>query len=156
MAMDVREFVAEDLWLLIAIVTVVAVSLVGLAGLETVAGVLSIVGFVLLVPIFLFWGEEIADWYVDESAAGESSHDHDGAESDTDDALEELKHRYANGEIDDDEFEHRLERLLGVDAALEDVFASDAVDSGSADERSSLEDRRERDERGKREPEREW
>ncbi|AXR76937.1 SHOCT domain-containing protein [Natrarchaeobaculum sulfurireducens] len=96
--MDVREFMADDLWLLIAIVTVVAVSLVSLAGLEMVAGVLSTVGFVLLVPVFLLWGEEIADWYVDESATDVPSHDHGGTESDTDDGLEELKRRYAGGE----------------------------------------------------------
>ncbi|WP_255170988.1 SHOCT domain-containing protein [Natrononativus amylolyticus] len=113
-----QRFVAEDLWLLIAVVTFAILSLVGLAGLEALAGAIAIVGWFLLTPIFLFWGEEIADWLFEEREPERTHNESEGA-------LDELKRRYAEGEIDDAEFEHRLNRLLEVDDALEGVFASD-------------------------------
>ncbi|MDG5761511.1 SHOCT domain-containing protein [Natronococcus sp. A-GB1] len=61
MTFDAREFVAEDCWILIGVVTFALLSLAGLAGLEALADVIAIVGWFLLVPLFLFWGEEIAD-----------------------------------------------------------------------------------------------
>lgn len=141
MAVAVREFVADDLWLLIGVVTFALISLAGLAGLEGIAGALAIVGWFLLTPLFLFWGEEIADLLFDESTEGPST----GAEAADDDALEELKRRYAAGEIDDAEFERRLERLVGVEDALEDVFSDDPLLRESADSRSrELEPNRER------------
>ncbi|PCR90784.1 SHOCT domain-containing protein [Natrinema ejinorense] len=124
MAIDVEEFVADDLWLLIGLVTFVLISLTGLVGGDELAGAIALVGWFLLAPIFLFWGEEIAallvagrnDTATTEHAAG-------------DDALAELKRRYAEGEIDDAEFEHRLERLVGVEESFADVF-SDGSRSG--------------------------
>ena len=134
MAMDVREFVAEDLWLLIGVVTFALISLAGLAGLEGLAGALVIVGWFLLVPLFLFWGEEIAAWYFEEREPRAPTVERE------DDALEELKRRYAEGKIDDEEFERRLERLVGVEDAFEDVFRSPGESTGG-----SFEDRRERE-----------
>jgi len=109
-----KEFVAEELWLLIAVLTVGFTALSGAIGLpEVVPGVLAIVGFVILTPLFLFWGEEIADIWFDESARQDQD---DETESD---ALSELKQRYARGEIGDEEFERRLDRLLELDDGLE-------------------------------------
>jgi uncharacterized membrane protein len=125
MAFDVRELVAEDCWLLIGVVTVALLSLVGIAGLEALAGAIAIVGWFLLVPLFLFWGEEIAEIAFDDDASEPSAG--------SDDPFEELKRRYAAGEIDDEEFKRRLDRLVGVDAAFEDVFSEGKSDeSGSA------------------------
>ncbi|TYL38047.1 hypothetical protein CV102_12625 [Natronococcus pandeyae] len=121
MGFDAREFVAEELWLLIGVVTVVLVSLAGIVGLEALSGAIAVVGFLLLVPLFLFWGEEIADLVFEEPAETTSI----TAEQE-DDAIEELKRRYAAGEIDDDEFERRLDRLVGVEGVLEDAFTSDS------------------------------
>ena len=113
MSSRAREFVAEDLWLLVAIVTLVLTALVAIAGFGSLTPVVAIIGWFLLTPILLFWGEEIAAVMYGteetETAAGESR----------DDALTELKRRYAEGEIDDEEFEHRLDRLLEVDAAMD-------------------------------------
>lgn len=121
MGVDAREFVAEELWLLLGIVTVVLVSLAGIAGLEALSGAIAVIGFLLLVPLFLFWGEEIADLAFEERAETMSM----TAEQE-DDAIEELKRRYAAGKIDDEEFERRIERLVGVEGVLDGVFADDA------------------------------
>lgn len=135
MAFDAREFVADDLWLLIGVVTFALIAMVGSVGLEGAGGMIAIVGWFLLAPIFLFWGEEIADWYFEEREAPATTD-----RRTEDPALEELKRRYAEGEIDDAEFERRLERLVGVDGAFEEVFAD-----GSARRNRSARDRRERE-----------
>ena len=120
MPSDRKEFVAEDLWLFIAVVTFGTIALVGFIGLEAVAGFVAIVGWFLLTPIFLFWGEEIAEWLYGEKTerADVSTPDRE------DDALAELKRRYASGEITEEEFERRLERLLAVDELPEELFES--------------------------------
>lgn len=119
MAIDAREFVAEELWLLIGIVTFAVSSGVLIAGFGTLGVMIAVVGWFLLAPVFLFWGEEIADLAFEDVPAEPSAPSSDRAP----DALEELKRRYAAGEIDDDEFERRLERLVGVEDALAEVFA---------------------------------
>ncbi len=147
MGVDLREFVAEDLWLLIGLVTFVLISLAGVVGLEMLAGVLAIIGWFLLVPIFLFWGEEAAALMFDEDTAigtkatdGDRDHDRD--------AFEELKHQYASGTISEAEFEHRLDRLLEADDAFEDGTRPDRS-------RTSRNNRTEpRDDRQRRERER--
>ncbi|MFU8869453.1 SHOCT domain-containing protein [Natronococcus sp.] len=138
MASDIREFVAEDLWLLLGIVTFALISIVGVIGLEVVAGLIAIVGWFLLVPVFLFWGEEIAALLFEEPTAESST----PAGSDRD-AVEELKRRYAAGEIDDDEFERRLERLVGVEDVFESVF-SDGSSTGRSNSEAVLEREAER------------
>lgn len=69
-----------------------------------------IIGFAVLLPVFsMLFG-------TDEEEAEEAS------EPPRSDPLDDLKRRYANGELDDDEFEARLERLLETedeDAARE-------------------------------------
>ncbi|WP_254861580.1 SHOCT domain-containing protein [Halovivax gelatinilyticus] len=112
-----REFVAEDLWLFVAIVTFALAGLAALAGLGVGSAVIATIGWFLLTPILLFWGEEIAAALFDEA---ESS-----AADSTPDAYEELKNRYATGEIDEAEFERRLDRLVTVDDALEGAFSGD-------------------------------
>ena len=108
-----REFVADDLWLLIAIVTFVLTALVAIAGFGTLTPAIAVVGWFLLTPIFLFWGADVATLVLDEEEPETAT------EAGEDDALAELKRRYAEGEIDDEEFEHRLDRLLEVDAAMD-------------------------------------
>ncbi|APW97764.1 hypothetical protein CHINAEXTREME_08230 [Halobiforma lacisalsi AJ5] len=126
MATDLREFVADDLWLLIGIVTFAAISLLGMLGLDSVTGFVAVVGWFLLTPVFLFWGDEIAALLFDADRSGgrqrETRSRNTDHGTDEDDAIAELKRRYAEGEIDDAEFERRLERLVGVEEALETVF----------------------------------
>jgi uncharacterized membrane protein len=140
MAFDAREFVAEDLWLLVGVVTFALISLAGLAGFEALAGALAIVGWFLLVPLFLFWGEEVVEIVFDDTEAE--------PDPEADDPFEVLKRRYAAGEIDDDEFERRVDRLVGVDGAFEDVFSgglSDRTESRSPETEASSPRERELD-----------
>ena len=118
MASDLEEFVAEDLWLFIAIVTFGTLALLSLAGLEVVTGPIAVVGWFILTPIFLFWGEEIARLVFDEEREQIES----TVDSSEDDALSELKRRYAAGEIDDETFERRLERLVALEDLPSDVL----------------------------------
>lgn len=105
-----REFIAEDLWLVILFVTAASAGIFGVVGLETLAGVVSILGFVVLFPVLLFWGEDIAAWLYEEET-----------ESADTDPLDTLKRRYAEGTIDEDEFERRLDVLLETDARADDI-----------------------------------
>ncbi|OIB57202.1 SHOCT domain-containing protein [Natrialba sp. SSL1] len=122
-----ERFVAEDLWLLIAIVTFGIISILSLLGLEFVVAVLAVIGWFVLTPVFLFWGEDIAALMAERkqstgstwpgTSAADTGNDSD---SDTDaDAFAQLKHRYASGELSEDEFEHRLDRLLEADEAFD-------------------------------------
>lgn len=117
MSTSLHDFVAEDLWMVIALVTVTVVAIFGVLGFETVAGVLSILGLVLLVPLFLFWGGEIAAFFVGESP-------------DTVDPIEALQLAYATGEIDEETFEAKLETLLQNDP---DAFAEASLQEREPD-----------------------
>ena len=133
MSNDLQEFVAEDLWLLIGIMTFALAGFVSTVGFGSLAASVAIIGWFLLTPIFLFWGEEIAAWlYEDDEPARETAPD----------PLDELKRRYAEGEIDDEEFEHRLDRLVRVDELPEDLFVSDAPHTGEREK--SIETEREK------------
>jgi uncharacterized membrane protein len=63
----------------------------------------------------------LARWY--ESRAEARDEETRRGQSDTDTALEELRDRYARGELDDDEFEARVERLLETES-VRDAKAS--------------------------------
>ncbi|WP_408958088.1 SHOCT domain-containing protein [Natrinema sp. 74] len=124
-----QRFIAEDGWLLIAIVTLALTSVVAISGLGVLAAAISIIGWFLLMPILLFWGEEIATALENDDAPTATASDPTSEA----DPLDELKRRYAAGEIDDAEFERRLERLVAVDDLPDDVLGgSDADDGPSA------------------------
>lgn len=142
MADSLHEFVADELWLFVAVFTVGLLALADVAGAHALTDPIGVVGFVVLTPLLLLWGEEIADLLVDSpgedtneanevSDTGERDQVSNApAETETSrseapsnvDPLAALKHQYATGEIDEAEFERRTERLL----ALEEVDASDA------------------------------
>ncbi|QCS42212.1 SHOCT domain-containing protein [Natrinema versiforme] len=122
----IRAFIANEGWLLVAILTFALTSIAGIAGLGALAGAISVIGWFLLTPVLLFWGDEVALLLEDADATGTTQTTETDAESDP---LEELKRRYAAGEIDETEFERRLERLVAVDE-----IPDDAIGSGAADE----------------------
>ncbi len=75
-------------------------------------------GYVVVVPtVALLYGDEddIAEW-VDDYDGEESGHD----DGEPNDALETLRDRYARGELTDEQFERKLDRLLETET-LEDV-----------------------------------
>lgn len=100
-----REFVTEQLWFLIAVVTLPLLMLAAMLSIPFGPEFVVIVGWFLLTPVLLFWGEEIA----------EMIYGPEEPESDPD-PMEELKRRYAAGEINEEEFEERLEALMDADA----------------------------------------
>ncbi|MDZ7849499.1 MAG: SHOCT domain-containing protein [Halodesulfurarchaeum sp.] len=73
----------------------------------------TLLGYIVVVPLTaLAFGDQetIAEWWEDEEV--------DVPEAETeDDAVETLKNRYAAGELTDDEFERKLERLLETEIA---------------------------------------
>lgn len=101
-----RTFIADELWLFIAIVTLPVAGTASVLGLPGVAEVSAIIGWFLLTPIFLFWGEYVATLCYGEAASTSENHA---------DPIETLKDQYANDEIDDQEFERRLDRLLDAE-----------------------------------------
>ncbi|ELY66831.1 SHOCT domain-containing protein [Natrinema versiforme] len=140
----IRAFIANEGWLLVAILTFALTSIAGIAGLGALAGAISVIGWFLLTPILLFWGDEVALLLEDADATGATQTTDTDTESDP---LEELKRRYAAGEINETEFEYRLERLVAVDD-----IPDEAVDTESVDEIRT--DSLERDREREREPER--
>ena len=100
-----------------------------------------LVGYIVVVPIVaLLFGDEADrrewwEWEDEESEAVDSSDEtsttvpSSPSQSNNRDALETLRERYARGELTDEQFEHKLERLLETET-LEDVeaWAGDARD----------------------------
>ena len=78
-------------------------------------------GYVVLVPVTaLLFGDEsdVAEWWDDDVEGVEE--ETETSTSEDDDALQELRSRYARGELTDEQFERKLERLLETET-LEDV-----------------------------------
>ncbi|MCU4717298.1 SHOCT domain-containing protein [Halapricum hydrolyticum] len=101
-------------------------------------------GYIVIVPLTaLLFGDEddVAEWWDDEDSVESTK-----AKEHTDDqldALETLRERYARGELTDEQFERKVERLLETET-LEDI-----------EDRSRAASSRE-DPAGDREPEREF
>ena len=130
----VREFVAEEAWLFFGVVTLPLTALAGMV-FEPAGGAVAVVGWFLLTPLFLFWGEDIATMLYGEDTADESESDPRPG------PIDELKRRYAEGKIDEEEFERRLERLITV----EDLDDELALSSQEAEQTTSGTPTRERE-----------
>lgn len=81
---------------------------------------LMLFGYIVVVPLvgILFDDDEESEWVEDvraDAMRGETA-----AEDDEDAALAKLRERYANGELTDEQFERKVERLLETDT-LENV-----------------------------------
>lgn len=88
-----------------------------------------LVGYIAVVPLIaiLFGDEEDRREWVDDYSPGETRSDtsvdaetadsdgSDGSDVDARDALETLRERYAAGELTDEQFERKLERLLNTE-----------------------------------------
>jgi uncharacterized membrane protein len=103
------------------------------AALEPLIRATFIFGFFVLIPLVALLGE---DFPLVEAAdpGGESA----SSTATTEDPLATLRERYATGEIGEEEFERRLERLLETEKLEE------RIDAGSVGRRDSGE-RRERE-----------
>ncbi|WP_436929878.1 SHOCT domain-containing protein [Halosimplex halobium] len=88
------------------------------------AAAVFVVGWLLLTPMLVTFAEEVGallPGYGDDEGS-------DGSET----PLAELKARYARGEIDEAEFERRVERLVGVEELDADGAVGD-LDAGGPD-----------------------
>jgi len=99
---------------LVAVVTLPAGILSAMLFGEGIAGIVFVVGWLLLVPAIAIVGDEML---VEET-------DDDPEDRDDQDPIEALRDRYARGEIDEVEFERRLEGLLATEDADADDEAS--------------------------------
>jgi len=84
-----------------------------------------LVGYVVIVPLTaLLFGDEddVDEWVEDADVATSTETTTDSWKSDSDrqEALETLRERYARGELTDEQFERKVERLLETET-LEDV-----------------------------------
>lgn len=108
---DAGENLLEALTGIVAVVTLPLGILAGVFMGREAAGVVFIVGWLLLVPVLGILSDHVdlgstSEYDVDTEAVTASG---DGSE---DDALQRLRERYAAGDIDEVEFERRLEALL--------------------------------------------
>ena len=120
--------------------------------------VVLVVGYAALIPLVTtLYGdeEELEQWgYGEEPTADEADRSERGDERSEADALETLRERYARGELTDEQFERKLERLVEI-GDLEDAEdwarrrdAGRAGTDGSGDREGSSEGREPAYERG--------
>jgi hypothetical protein len=64
--------------------------------------------------------EDVAEWWDDDSPDVEREGDHERVPDDAADPLATLRERYARGELTDEQFERKVERLLETET-LEDI-----------------------------------
>jgi uncharacterized membrane protein len=107
---------------LIAILSFGLSSLFAVLGLGTVVSVTFILGFFILLPLIGLLGSDfpLVESSDDEPSADETTHDED--------PLTTLRQRYANGEIDEAEFERRLELMLETEDVRQSTTNSDTDD----------------------------
>ena len=122
-----EEFVAEELWLVVGVATLPLMMLAGALGIEALAGIVMIVGWFLVTPLLMFFGDQIAAALFAE----------DVEEHDENDPLAILRERYARGELTEAEFERRVERLLETESESapgeRDTLPNEAADSPDRD-----------------------
>jgi len=81
-----------------------------------------LVGYIVVVPLtaMLFGDEDDWEEWVDEDEFDMPESEDSPEEADAETPLEALRRRYANGELTDEQFERKLDRLLETET-LEDV-----------------------------------
>ncbi len=94
--------------------------------LEPLIPAAFILGFFVFIPLVALLGEDFPLVESEDAEAGLAS-----STATTEDPLATLRERYATGEIGEEEFERRLDRLLETEALEE------RVDAGGTDRRES-------------------
>jgi uncharacterized membrane protein len=80
-------------------------------------------GYVVVVPmVALLFGDEddVREWWTEDEIDPETLEEAEAEEPSATDALERLRDRYAAGELTDEQFERKLDRLLDTES-LEDA-----------------------------------
>ena len=134
MGLRLQKFFAVTLLLTFVFTLPVALLTTLFAGL-TIGIALFITGYLILLPLTVFLGRASGEYpftEVFEATVENRPIKRDGGES-SDDPLKMLQHRFAQGEIDHEEFQHRVEQLLASEQALDDHRPPETV-AGDKDE----------------------
>ena len=107
-------------------VTATLVTVIWLAAMFTGQGwwlAALLFGYVVVVPmVALLFGDEddVREWWTEDEIDPETLEEAEAEEPSARDALERLRDRYAAGELTDEQFERKLDRLLETET-LEDA-----------------------------------
>lgn len=97
----------------LAVLTFGLTALAAVLGFGTLVPVIFVLGMFLLVPLVAILGDSLPMVYDEDEAKEETvAIDRHAPDTTSDGPLEELRTRYARGELTEQEFERRLERLL--------------------------------------------
>ncbi|WP_415379958.1 SHOCT domain-containing protein [Halosimplex sp. TS25] len=91
--------------------TIAVVAISDTLGAEILPEVAAISGFLLVLPLIAILGERLPLVGSDDGASASATATEIAAD-DEDDPVAKLRDRYARGELTDDEFERKLDRLL--------------------------------------------
>jgi len=100
------QFERKQLLGVLAVLTFGLTALTAVLGLEALTPVVFVLGFFIVVPLVAILGDSLP------FVAGEGEATDRGVGEDAIDPVERLRNRYARGELSDEEFERRLERLV--------------------------------------------
>jgi uncharacterized membrane protein len=104
------QFEKKQLLAVLSVLTFGLTAFFAVVGLEFLVPTIFVLGFFILVPLVALLGDSLpmVGSESKEDVSVESAH----LEQSADDPIDELRARYARGELTDTEFERRLERLL--------------------------------------------
>ncbi|WP_132059077.1 SHOCT domain-containing protein [Halorussus amylolyticus] len=100
------QFDRKTLLGVLSVLTFGLTALTAVAGLEFLTPAIFVLGFFIVVPLVALLGDSLP--IVEDETDGASGE----RKSAADDPVDELRSRYASGELTHEEFERRLERLL--------------------------------------------
>jgi len=99
----------RTLMAVIAILTLGTASLFAVFNVGTLVAVTAVVGFLILLPLVAVLGSRLPGV---EATGSEPDPERDRQPTDAATPIEQLRERYARGEMSESEFERRLERLI--------------------------------------------
>lgn len=110
------QFEKKRLLAVLSVLTFGLATFFAVLGVEFLVPTIFVLGFFIVVPLVALFGDSLP--IVENEADGVEIE----REQTEEDPIEQLRERYANGELTDEEFERRLERLLET----EDVEMGDS------------------------------
>lgn len=106
------QFEKKRLLAVLSVLTFGLTAFFAVVGMDFLVPTTFVLGFFLVVPLVALLGDALP--FVESESDGASVEE---ARTVGDDPIEELRSRYARGELTDDEFERRLERLIETEDA---------------------------------------
>jgi len=109
------QFEKKRLLAVLSVLTFGLTAFFAVVGLEFLVPTTFVLGFFIVVPLVALLGDSLP--IVESGSKQDASVESVRSEQSADDPIDELRARYARGELDDAEFERRLERLLETEDA---------------------------------------